>query len=167
MASVTLDSLRQRAIPRSEISFLLWALMMDFVANRHPRALLASSQSWVTSKGGASPLPSGVPSGWGGEAWMSSSMGTSTSSSSGMFTWEEVSTGLVESSGLRENDEAKARETSLFGGGTSQFLAGGVQGHLGQEFTDLQGHADLTLCFGRGSPGGACFQGSVWTTTKG
>ena len=41
MALVTPDSLRQRAIPNYEISFLLWVLMVDLVVNRHPRALLA------------------------------------------------------------------------------------------------------------------------------
>ena len=42
MDLVTLDPLRQRAILNSEISFLLWASMVDLIANRHPKALLAS-----------------------------------------------------------------------------------------------------------------------------
>ena len=38
--------------PNSEVSFLLWASMVDLIANRCSKSLLASSQSWVTSKGG-------------------------------------------------------------------------------------------------------------------
>ena len=37
--------------PKIWDSFLLWVLMVDLIANRHPRALLASSWSWATSKG--------------------------------------------------------------------------------------------------------------------
>ena len=42
-------------------------------------------------------------------------MGSSISASSGALTWEEVSTGLAESSSLRGSIVAKAREPGLFG----------------------------------------------------
>ena len=115
MALVISDSLWQRAIPKSVTSFLWWVSMVDLLTTRHPRALLASSLSWITSKEGASLLGPGVLTGWEGEALISSRVGLSISTSSGMLTWEEVSTSLVESSSLTRNSVAKARDPGLFG----------------------------------------------------
>ena len=52
--------IEMKSHPNSEISFLLWALMVDLVANRCPKALLASSQSWITSKWGIAAAPWGA-----------------------------------------------------------------------------------------------------------
>ena len=53
MASVVSNSFWQRAISKSETSFLQQAWREDLVAYGHPNGLLASSWSWITSPGRA------------------------------------------------------------------------------------------------------------------
>ena len=74
----------------------------------------------------------------------STSSGTTTHSD----TWEEVCTGLEESSSLGESGAPRATDTGLFWVEFPQCLAGGVQCCLWQECTDVSGHADVALCFG-------------------
>ena len=114
MASVVSDSFWQRVIPKSETCFLWWVSIEDLVANKCPRALLASSWSQVTSKEVASLLGPGILTGGEGEAWISSRVGYSSSASFGRLTREEVSTGLMQSSDLRSSGVAKARDPGLF-----------------------------------------------------
>ena len=64
------------------------------------------------------------------------------------------------------SDEAKARDTGLFGVELPDAWPE-VSKAAWDKFADFHGHADLTLHFGRESLGGACCQGSLWTTTKG
>ena len=115
MALVISDSLLQRAIPKSETCFLWWVSIEDLVTNKYPQTLLASSWSCVTSKEEVSLLGPEVLAGGEGEAWVSSRVGSSMSASSGMLNWEEVSTGLADSSSLRGSGVAKARDSGLFG----------------------------------------------------
>ena len=50
----------QRSMSSSQTNFCWWAWMDDLVASSPPRALLASSQRWPVSAGGAPPLGPGV-----------------------------------------------------------------------------------------------------------
>ena len=58
--SIVSELFSWRAMLNSEINFCWQASMKDLIASRSLRALLASSQRWVTSGGGVSLLGSGV-----------------------------------------------------------------------------------------------------------
>ena len=113
LGSVQLNLMEGHAKVRDLI--LCLACREDLVTNRQSRALLASSWSWTTSKGGASPLGPEVSTRGSRETCISSNVGSSISAPSGILTLEEVSTRLVESFSLRGSAAAKAKDPGLFG----------------------------------------------------
>ena len=102
MDSAISDSFQQRAMPCSQTNFCQWASMVDLVANCSPKASLASSQRWPASAGGALPLGPGV-------------LASPISASSGVLTWDDVSTGLERSAHLWGRDMSTTTGFSLFG----------------------------------------------------
>ena len=84
----------------------------------------------------------------GGETCISSNVGSSISASSGVLTWEEVSTSLAESSSLTGSGVARAREPGLLWSGTFRCYTRSIQNCLGKEFTYLHGHTNLAFHFG-------------------
>ena len=68
--------------------------MDDLIASSPPRALLASSQRWPASGGGALWLHLGVSAVGEGAAANSSREASTISESSRVLTWDDVSTGL-------------------------------------------------------------------------
>ena len=115
MASAVSDSIWWRTMPKLETCFLHLASREDLVNIKWPRNLLASSWSWATSMEGAPPLGPEVSTKGEEETCISANVGLSISASSGVLTWEEVSTSLAESSGLRGSGVAMARNPGLFG----------------------------------------------------
>ena len=93
MDSAVLDLFWRRAMPSFQTNFCQWASMVDLVANSFPRALLASSQRWPASMGGALPLGPGVSAVGQGEVGISPRKASPLSASSGVLTWDDVSTG--------------------------------------------------------------------------
>ena len=89
--------------------------MKDLIANRSPRALLASSQILVTSGEGASPLGPGASAVGEEGAGISTREASSISASSGALTWDDVSTGLGKSSGLVDKGVTRTTGSCLFG----------------------------------------------------
>ena len=67
--------------------------MDDLVASISPRALLVSSQRWPVSLGGVPPLGPSVLAVGEGAAGISSREASPISASSGVLTWDDVSTG--------------------------------------------------------------------------
>ena len=97
---VVSDLFRWRAMPSSQTNFCWWTSMDDLVASSPPRVLLASSQRWLASSVGAPPLGPGVSAVGKEAAGISSREASPISASSGVLTWDDVSTGLERSPGL-------------------------------------------------------------------
>ena len=89
--------------------------MDDLVASSPPRALLASSQRWPASAGGALPLGPGVSAVGEGAVGIFSREAYAISASSGVLTWDDVSTCLKGSSSLWGRGVSTTMGFSLFG----------------------------------------------------
>ena len=102
-------------MPSSQTNFCQWASMEDLIDSSSLKALLASSQRWAASEGGAPPLGPGV-SDLGEEAvGISYREASSISASSGVLTWDDVSTGWGKSSGLVGRSMTRTMGSNLFG----------------------------------------------------
>ena len=110
-----LDSFWHRAMPKSKTNFCQLASIEDLIASRSHRAFLASSQRWAVSRAGASPLGPGVLAVGKEAVEISSREVSSISASSGVLTWDDVSTCLGKSSGLAGRGVTKIMGSSLFG----------------------------------------------------
>ena len=108
-------------MPSSQTTFYLWALMDDLVASSSPRALLAFSQRWFASAGGVPLLGPGVSAMGEMVVGTSSREASAISASSGVLTWDDVSTGLE-------------RSLSLWDGGVSMTMGFGP---FGVKFPDM------------------------------
>ena len=113
--SIFLELFQQRSMPSSQTNFCQQALMDDLVASSPPRALLASSQRWPVSVGGALPLGPGVSSGGEETVGISSREASPISASSRVLTWDDVSTGLGKSPSLVGGGVSRTKRFSLFG----------------------------------------------------
>ena len=89
--------------------------MDDLVASSSPRALLASSQRWPASLGGAPLLGPGVLVVGEGAAGISSREASPISASSGALTWDDVFTGQERSPSLWGEGVSMTMGFSLFG----------------------------------------------------
>ena len=93
MDSVVSESFWQRSMPSSQTNFCQHVSMDDLVASSPPRDLLASLQRWPASAGGVPPLSPGVSAMGEGVVGISSREASTISASSGVLTWDDVSTG--------------------------------------------------------------------------
>ena len=89
--------------------------MDDLVASSSPRALLASSRRWSASAGGALPLGPGVLAVGEVAAGISSREASTISASSGVLTWDYVSTGMEGSTSLWGRGVSVTKRFSLLG----------------------------------------------------
>ena len=105
--SVVLDLFHQRPMPSSQTNFCWWVLMDDIVASSSPRALLAFIWRWPASLAGVLLLDPGVLAMCKGAAGISAS--------SGVLTWEDVSTGQERSPNLGDRGVSMTMGFSLFG----------------------------------------------------
>ena len=87
----------------------------DLVASSPPRTLLASSQRWPASVGGTLPLGPGVSAVGERPVGISSRKASAISASSGVLTWDYVSTVLEGSSSLWGEGVSTTMGFSLFG----------------------------------------------------
>ena len=100
MDPVVLESFWQRSMPSSQSNICWWVLMDDLVASSPPIALLASSQRWPVSMGGAPLLGPGISAVGEGAMGISSREASAITASSGALTWDDVSTGPERSPSL-------------------------------------------------------------------
>ena len=113
--SVVLDLLWQRAMLSSQTNFCQQASMDDLVASRSPRALLASLQRRAASLEGVPLQGPGVLAMGKGTVGISSREASPISASSGVPTWDDVSTGLERSPSLWGRGVSRTIGFSLFG----------------------------------------------------
>ena len=115
MDSDVLESFRWRSMPSSQTNFCQRALIDDLVASSPPRALLASSQRWFASAGRALLLGPGVSAVGEGAVGISSREASAILASSGVLTWDDVSTGPERSPSLLGRSVSTTMGFSLFG----------------------------------------------------
>ena len=106
---VVSDLFWQRNIPSSQTNFSQWVLMDDLVASSSPRAFLAFSQRQPVSLGGVLLLGPGVSAMGKGTVGISSREASPISASSGVLTWDDMSTGLERSANLGQRCEYNHR----------------------------------------------------------
>ena len=115
MDSAVLELFWQSSMSSSQANFCQWVLMDGLVASSSPRALLAFSWRWLVSVGGVAPLGPGVSTVGEVTVGISSREASAISVSSGVLTWDDVSTGLE-------------RSLSLWGEGVSMTMGFGLFG---------------------------------------
>ena len=152
--SMVSESFQQRAMLSSQTNFCQWVSMEDLIISSSPRTLGASSQRWAASEGGASILGPGDSAVVEEAEGISLREASSISASSGVLTWDDVSTGQGKSSSLVGRGVNRTTGSSLFG---VEFPdACPDVSHPTQDRSSLTSMVMLTSlsAFGRGAPTG-------------